>query len=157
MDLGVSLRKINNIFNTTTFRQNGSLSLWFLSRFFFIMHFSDRPETIPIVFRIWLLHVKSIYSRKFSQIRNSMHRGDGFSATTLGKGLFHFQNDWCGNGPAWSVLVGKTPWVYVNFVCESKKENINPIQTGSAAVFESQPWLKWWIRWTDSSGYTIYT
>ena len=59
MDLGVSLRKINNIFNTML-GQKGPLSLWFLSRFFFIMHFSDRPETIPFVFRIWLLNVKSI-------------------------------------------------------------------------------------------------
>ena len=37
--------------------------------------------------------------------------------------------------PGRSVLVGKTPWVYVNFVCESKKENINRIQTGRAAFW----------------------
>ena len=37
--------------------------------------------------------------------------------------------------PGLSVLVGKTPWFYVHFVCESKKENINPIQTGRAAFW----------------------
>ena len=37
--------------------------------------------------------------------------------------------------PGRSVLVGKTPWVNVNVVCESKKENINPIQTGRAAFW----------------------
>ena len=29
-----------------------------------------------------------------------MHEGDGFSAKTLGKSLFHFQTDWSGKGPA---------------------------------------------------------
>ena len=38
--------------------------------------------------------------------------------------------------PGGSVLVEKTPcWVCVNFVCESKKENINPIQNGRAAFW----------------------
>ena len=29
-----------------------------------------------------------------------MHEGDGLSAKTLGKSLFHFQTDWQSNGPA---------------------------------------------------------
>ena len=36
-----------------------------------------------------------------------MHRGDGFSAKTLGKSQFHYQTDWSGNGQAsqlWQML-----------------------------------------------------
>ena len=39
-----------------------------------------------------------------------MHEGDGFSAKTLGKSLFHFKTDWFGDRSAgWPVLTNKKP------------------------------------------------
>ena len=38
-----------------------------------------------------------------------MHEEDVFSAKTLGKTLFHCQNDWFGNGPAGQFWLGKRP------------------------------------------------
>ena len=45
-----------------------------------------------------------------NQILNCMHEGDGFSAKTLGKSLFHFKTDWFGHRSAgWPVLTNKKP------------------------------------------------
>ena len=37
-----------------------------------------------------------------------MPQGDGFSAKTLGKSLFHCQNDWSGNGLVGQFLLLET-------------------------------------------------
>ena len=37
-----------------------------------------------------------------------MPQGDGFSAKSLGKSLFHCQNDWSGNGLAGQFLLSET-------------------------------------------------
>ena len=55
-------------------------------------------QAIPVV--TLLMPVKKKNSSQISQILNSMHKGDGFSVKTLGKRLFHFQNDWSDHGPA---------------------------------------------------------
>ena len=47
-------------------------------------------QTIPVTMTIFLL---INLSSQISRILNSMHEGDGVSAKTLGKSLFHFQID----------------------------------------------------------------
>lgn len=56
-------------------------------------------QTIPVV----------TFNKNFSQILSGMHKGDGFSAKTLGKSVFHFPNDWSSYGPAGPVN-RKTPF-----------------------------------------------
>ena len=51
-------------------------------------------QTFPVAVIISLFLLKSKLSGQISQILNSMHEGDGPSAKTLGKSLFHFQTDW---------------------------------------------------------------
>ena len=53
-------------------------------------------QNLPVVMRISLL-IKTIQS---DQILKSMNEGDGFLPKTLGKSLFHFQNDRSGHGQA---------------------------------------------------------
>ena len=48
----------------------------------------------------WEFPFYSNLSSHISQILSSMHQGNGYSAKTLGKSVFHYQTDWSGNGPA---------------------------------------------------------
>ena len=50
-------------------------------------------QTIPVVMRILLL---TKLSSQISQILNSMHKGGGFLANTVGKSQFHLLTDWSG-------------------------------------------------------------
>ena len=55
-------------------------------------HFSELTgQTIPVLSKL---------SSQICQILDSMHEGDSVSAKTLGKSIFHSQNDWSGYGSA---------------------------------------------------------
>ena len=70
-------------------------------------HFPEQTgQTLPVVMRISIL-IKTIQP---DQILKSMNEGDGFSSKTLGKSLFHFQNERSGHGQAGQFRLLESAW-----------------------------------------------
>ena len=63
-------------------------------------------------------------SNQISQIPKRMHQGDGSSAKTLGKSLFHFQTDWSGNGRGGQFWQVKSALTIFNFTISGRGRGI---------------------------------